>query len=77
VGVKMTTSSLININDKIEEWHNTEGYQTLHAFLEMTWSEFSDWVEGKGLPEHLKKVYTDEEKIDEEKIKCYTMEKEM
>ena len=37
---------MTDLDDLIEEWHNTEGDGIpLHEFLGMTWDEYKRWVE--------------------------------
>lgn len=35
------------IDDKIEEWHQTSSYKelSLHEFLGWTWQQYKNWVE--------------------------------
>ena len=55
---ELTFKPKVDINDKIEEWHTSEGHKTLHDFLGMTWSEYAHWVETLELPPHLRSVYS-------------------
>ncbi len=36
-----------DIDDKIDEWHNSDSELSIHEHLGMTWEEYAAFVEGK------------------------------
>lgn len=42
---------MAEIDDYISEWHNTsDGSQTLHEFLGLTWEDYGYWIQHNALP---------------------------
>lgn len=51
-------AEVVDINDKIEEWHIKGGEGvSLHEYLGMSVEEYGDWIHTGKLPEHLQSVY--------------------